>query len=126
MDTFVWSDYAFTRLFVDAAKAFYAHEGINRATRTFVWLVKMLHDYARTGKINHAQIIDSQSYNTKNDKAFSLTGSNTVKYMKSPELTKPRVKRSEIKNIILGGGHKLLSPERRFDAVIVNTPGLFD
>ena len=46
--------------------------------------------------------------------------------MKSPELTKPRIKQEEINNIILGGGEKLLSPERRFDAIILNTPNLFD
>ncbi len=45
--------------------------------------------------------------------------------MKSPELTKPRIKREEINNIILGGGENLLIPERRFDAIILNTPNLF-
>ncbi len=34
--------------------------------------------------------------------------------------------KEEINNIILGGGEKLLSPERRFDAIILNTPNLFD
>ncbi len=63
--------------------------------------------------------------NTKNDKAFALSGSRTHQYMKSPELTNPRIKREEINNIILGGGEKLLSPERRFDAIILNTPNLF-
>lgn len=126
LDVFVWSDYAFTRLFVDSAKTTFARGRINRATRTLVWLVKMLYDYARSGKINHKEIIDSQSYNMKNDKAFSLTGEKIVKYMKSPELAKPRVAKNAIRNIILGGGHRLLSPERRFDAVIASTPGLFD
>jgi hypothetical protein len=46
--------------------------------------------------------------------------------MQSPELTTPRIKSDEIKNIILGGGQNLLSPERRFDAIIFNTPKLFD
>lgn len=50
----------------------------------------------------------------------------TYQYMKSPVLTNPRIKKDEIKNIILGGGELLLSPERRFDAVILNTLGLFD
>lgn len=45
--------------------------------------------------------------------------------MKSDELLKPRIKKEEIKNIILGGGHLLLSPERRFDAALVSTPDLF-
>ena len=46
--------------------------------------------------------------------------------MTSDELTTPRIKKDEIKNIILGGGEQFLSPERRFDAIILNTPNLFD
>lgn len=56
----------------------------------------------------------------------TTSGSKTNYYMNSSELTKPRISKNEIKNIILGGGEKLLSPERRFDAIIFNTPGLFD
>ncbi|ONI39945.1 hypothetical protein AN639_01295 [Candidatus Epulonipiscium fishelsonii] len=33
---------------------------------------------------------------------------------------------NEIQNIILCGGQNLLSPERRFDAIISNSPDLFD
>lgn len=65
------------------------------------------------------------SYNTKNDKAFAVSGRVTHRYLKSLELTKPRIKKSEIKNIILGGGQDLLSPERRFDAIIYSSPELF-
>lgn len=65
------------------------------------------------------------SYNTKNDKAFAINGFVTHQYMKSAFLSKPRITKKEIKNIILGGGQNLLSPERRFDAIIYNTPELF-
>jgi HindVP restriction endonuclease len=41
-------------------------------------------------------------------------------------LTIPRVNKNAIKEIILGGGQSYLSPERRLDAAILNTPGLFD
>lgn len=46
--------------------------------------------------------------------------------MKCAELTKPRIKKTAISEIILGDGHKLLRPERRLDAAILSTPGLFD
>lgn len=65
------------------------------------------------------------SFNTKNDKAFASSGNITNKFMSSKNLTLPRIKKSEIKNIILGGGQNLLSPERRFDAIIYNSPELF-
>jgi HindVP restriction endonuclease len=46
--------------------------------------------------------------------------------MTSRELEKPRILKSQIKDIILGGGQNLLSPERRFDAIISNSPEIFD
>lgn len=45
--------------------------------------------------------------------------------MRCDNLTKPRITKDEIKEIILGGGQNLLSPERRFDAIIYNSPELF-
>ena len=41
----------------------------------------------------------------------------TDKYMNCKRLITPAIKKSEIKEIILGGGQNLLSPERRFDAI---------
>jgi hypothetical protein len=86
----------------------------------------MLYDFSKTGQFYPKQIIDDYPYNTLNDKAFSVSGIMTHAIMRCPELTKPRIKSTEIKNIILGGGQNLLSPERRFDAIIFNTPKLFD
>lgn len=126
LDMFVWSDFAFTRTFVDIARSSSSLESISRPTRCAVWLAKMLYDFASEGKINHEQVVDEITFDTKNDKAFAIGGAVTRKYMRSPELTKPRIKKQEIKNIIIGGGEKLLSPERRFDAAVMSTPGLFD
>ena len=66
-----------------------------------------------------------QSYNLANDKAFALPGSKSHTLLKSEVILKPRISKFEIKNIILGGGQDLLSPERRFDAVLVNSPDIF-
>lgn len=128
LDVFVWSNLAFTRLFIDATNAEISRgkTKISRQSRTVIWLFKMLYDFALNGQINHALVIDSLSFNTKNDKAFALSGKVTHKYMKSKELSKPRIKKQKIKNIILGGAHNMLSPERRFDAIIVHSPELFD
>lgn len=125
LDVFVWSDYAFTRLFVDPSRSL-ENGNITRHARSTVWLVKMLFDFAKTGKINHRAVIDQLSFDTKNDKAFSVNGLVTYPYLSCRELVTPRIKKSEIGGIILGGGQKLLSPERRLDGVIQNTPDLFD
>lgn len=123
LDVFVWSDLAFTRLFMDASAN--KTNKINRYHRSTVWLYLMLKDYAMNKKIDHKLVIDTYTYNVKNDKAFSLVGKKTYPYLKCDELTTPRISINEIQNIILNGGEQFLSPERRFDAAVVAAPGLF-
>jgi hypothetical protein len=124
LDVFVWSNFAFVELFMRELRSLPISR-MTRQARTVVWLFKMLYDFSQKGQFYPKQIIDDYSYNTLNDKAFAVSGIVTRSFMQSPELTKPRIKNSEIKNIILGGGQNLLSPERRFDAIISNTPELF-
>lgn len=130
LDVFVWSNLAFTRLFVDLAKQeireFGRVQSIGRHTRTIVWLFRMLLDFRMHGAFNHRRIIDLLSYNTKNDKAFAVSGRFTHSYMRSTILTQPRIQKQDIKQIILGGGQNLLSPERRLDAIIYSSSDLFD
>lgn len=124
LDVFVWSNLATVQLCVtDVEKPLTT---ITRAQRAIVWIYKMLFDYSIYGQFDYTRIIKLQSYNTANDKAFALNGQRTFPFLSSPELRHPRIKKQDIKHIILGGGQDFLSPERRFDAVIVNTPNLFD
>jgi len=126
LDVFVWSNFAFTQLFLDVARGeLSANNRITRQIRTIIWLFKMLYDFSKQGQIKHHKVIDELSYNTKNDKAFAVSGRITHRYMASEELTKPRIEKKDIRKIILGGGQNLLSPERRFDAIIFNSPELF-
>lgn len=124
LDVFVWSDLSIIHMcrFDNEIPI----RRINRFNRTMIWLYKMLLDYVTYGKFDYKRIIRLQSYNLANDKAFSLPGTKSHVFLKGEEIKKPRVSKYEIKNIILGGGQNLLSPERRFDAVIVNSPDLFD
>jgi hypothetical protein len=126
LDVFVWSNLAFTRLFLDLTKKEESIKTISRHTRTLIWLFKMIHDFTVHEQINSRKILDELSYNTKNDKAFAVSGRVTYPYLKSSVLLNPRIKKTEIREIILGGGQNLLSPERRFDAIIYNSSDLFD
>ncbi|MFN6460295.1 MAG: HindVP family restriction endonuclease [Nostoc sp. DedVER02] len=127
LDIFIWSDFGFTRLFFDVTKKLLiGAESIQRHARTVIWLAKMLYEFATNGKIPHASIIDILTYHTKNDKAFASSGLNTHPYMICDELIKPRIMKEEIGNIILGGGQTYLSPERRFDGIILSNPEIFD
>jgi hypothetical protein len=130
LDIFIWSDLALTRLFMDSIKKEISINTIvrtiDRPTRTLIWLFKMLYDLSSDQLFNPKKIIDQLSYNTKNDKAFAVSGRYTHPYLKSEILRSPRIKKNDVKCIILGGGQNLLSPERRFDAIIFNSPDLFN
>lgn len=126
LDVFVWSDTGFTQFICDIASPVLIRDRMTRQYRTAIWLYKMITDYFKHGSFDHAYIIDKLSYNLKNDKAFSSSGAITNQYMASNNLTLPRIRKSEIKNIILNDGQLLLSPERRFDAIIFNSPDIFE
>lgn len=123
LDVFVWSNLALIHLFTDFTNT--EIRKIGRTERTLIWLIKMLWDFSQIGQFDADTIIDQLSFNTKNDKAFSVNGRITHPLLTCSELTTPRIQKNEIKNIILGGGQNLLSPERRFDAIIFNSPDLF-
>lgn len=126
LDAFVWSDYGFTRLFVDNLQRSMNNDRVTRPMRTCVWLIKMLIEFAEEGKFNHSAIIRNINFGSQTDKAFAVSGKVTRNYLHSPELTEPRINKVELRNIILNGGHKMLSPERRFDAAILSNASLFE
>lgn len=128
LDVFVWSDLAFTRLFMsESAKVPQdSTVPVNRPTRAMIQLFFMLNEFYVRGNFDSKDIFQKLTYTFKNDKAFSIAGRKTNGLMKCDELLKPRITKGEIKNIILGGGQRLLSPERRFDAVLANSLDLFE
>ncbi|MES2275163.1 MAG: HindVP family restriction endonuclease [Bacteroidota bacterium] len=127
LDVFVWSDLAFTQLFMSEARSVPNDLtiAVNRPTRALIQLFFMLNEVSVKGTFYPHEIFQKLTYTMKNDKAFSVPGRKTNPFMRSEELLKPRITKDEIKNIILGGGHLLLSPERRFDAALVSSPNLF-
>lgn len=122
LDVFVWSASAFAKLLLDAAGQGNA-TNLSRAKRSVLWMMKMCVDFAREGKIDPGTV--SVGFSRQTDKAFALSGRKTHPYMACAELSCPRIRKTEIRQIILGQGEKLLSPERRFDAILANSPELF-
>ncbi len=123
-DVYVWSDIAFTRLFVDKIKSD-TRGKMSRPIRTLVWIIKMLDTYANTGKIIHRKILADYNYDSQTDKSFAISGKETNKYMSCARLVKPAISKNEIKNIIKGNAHRFLSPERRLDALLFYAKDLF-
>jgi len=123
LDVFVWSNLAALQMCcVDETQS---ADSISRFQRAIIWIYLMLRDYVTYGQFDYVRIVKQHSYGTANDKAFALPGNKSHKLLACDELTHPRISKNEIKNIILGGGQNFLSPERRFDAVLVNSPDLF-
>jgi len=76
--------------------------------------------------INEIDVADGMTYDNQNDKEFSISGSKSRLLMACERLVRPAITKSEIRNIVLGGGQKYLSPERRFDAIIYYSNDLFE
>lgn len=125
LDVFVWSNLAVLQMCVKGDDRKPDGVEISRFQRTIVWIYKMLFDFCAYDKFDYVEIIKNHSYGNANDKAFSISGIQSHKFLCCDELTHPRIDKSEIKNIILGGGQKMLSPERRFDSVLVYSPEIF-
>ncbi len=123
---FIWSDLALAKLFIENTRASANNDKVSRLARASCWLFKILVDFAQNAKFDHAEIKDRLSFGAQTDKAFALSGAKTYQYLQSEELLSPRVTKDALPKIILGGGHKLLSPERRFDAAVMNNMSLFD
>jgi HindVP restriction endonuclease len=64
-DYFVWTDFALTRLFVDAVST---KGDVTRQERTLVWLLRMLYDFTKKGQFSYSEIIRTSSFNFRNDK----------------------------------------------------------
>lgn len=122
LDVFVWSNLATIQMF----RRQESNTEITRFMRSTIWLYRILFEYVTYGQFDYVTIIKNYSYGNANDKAFALSGNASYPLLACKELAHPRIRKGEIKNIILGGGQNYLSPERRFDAVLVNSPELFE
>jgi HindVP restriction endonuclease len=117
-DVFVWSDFALARVFTDLASA---SDDIVRYGRSVLRLAHYMYEYGRAGAGNISAIFSSMTYNQQSDKEFALNGTITRKYLRHTRMSAPLMSKDIVKNLILHGGEKNLSPERRFDQTIYFT-----
>jgi hypothetical protein len=122
-DIFVWSDFALCRTFIKALEG----DKINRYSRAAARLARMLYVLATQERANLNQIYTEMAYGLQTDKEFSLSGQKTKFYLNTPRRVRPELPKEVVANLILNGGEKLLSPERRFDAtVFFTTKSIFE
>ncbi len=130
LDIFVWSDFALCHLFLDSARQSLTRTletgAISRQLRAALRLSRFLYQASLSSKVHQAPIYDGMTFDNQNDKEFAISGTKSHGLMTCKRLTTPIVTKDEVKQIILGGGHKFLSPERRFDAILYFSTDLFE
>ena len=96
---------------------------INRATRAVVRFARAQYELAASaqGKIHFHPIYREMDFGRQTDKEVAMSGKMMRKYMTSPRRASPILPPEVLKEIILNGGHKMLSPERRFDQTVYFT-----
>ncbi len=125
LDVFVWTDFSLLRLLLDSLEDDEPGR-ISRPQRAAIRLSRFLYEASRGDSVYQKPIYDGMTYDTLNDKEFSMSGRKTNRYMACERLTRPLVGKNEIKNIVLGGGQRYLSPERRFDSILYFSKDIFD
>lgn len=118
-DLVVWSDYAFSRLFIDGS--YETANTMSRPMRATARLARCLWELSKSGKIRVMDIYRQMAFGNQTDKEFSVPGSKWRTYVKTPRTASPILPKSAVHSIIEKGYIEKLSPERRFDQTLYFT-----
>lgn len=121
-DIFVWSNMGLCKMFLQRARDEQPGENaaVSRYLRASARLLRGLYDLLTTDKIRTEEML-RMGLGNQTDKEFSASGRMTNAFMRHARLETPTVKQEILRDLILRGGEKNLSPERRFDATIYFT-----
>lgn len=118
-DIVVWSDYAFSRLFIDAS--YEPSNTMSRPMRATARLAKCLWELSKSGKIRVVDIYRQIAFGNQTDKEFAIPGNKWRTYVTSPRTVRPVLNKEVVNEIIAPGYIEKLSPERRFDQTLYFT-----
>lgn len=118
-DIVFWSDYAFSRLFVD--KSYEIEPTMSRPMRATARLARCLWELSKSGKIRLVDIYRQMAFGNQTDKEFAINGSRWRKYVTSDRVITPALPKEAVNEIIEPGYIERLSPERRFDQTLYFT-----
>ncbi|MDR2153186.1 MAG: HindVP family restriction endonuclease [Helicobacteraceae bacterium] len=118
-DIIVWSDYAFSRLFIDGANL--SQSVMSRPMRATARLSRCLWELSKSGKIQLSEIYRQMAFGTQTDKEFAIQGTKWREYTTSERILKPIILKSELGQIIDTAYIERLNPERRFDQTLYFT-----
>lgn len=121
-DIFIWSNMGLCKLFLENARN--EKDGkvasVSRYLRASARLLRGLYELITTQKLRTEEML-RMGLGNQTDKEFSASGRMTNALMKHARLESPVIRQGTLKDLILRGGEKNLSPERRFDATIYFT-----
>ena len=118
-DIVIWSDYAFSRLFIDGSDEIAST--MKRPMRATARLARCLWELSKSGKIRMVDIYRQMAFGNQTDKEFAIGGSKWRQYVKSPRIVRPILSNTVVNKIIEPGNIERLSPERRFDQTLYFT-----
>ena len=118
-DIIVWSDYAFSRLFIDGSND--GASKMSRPMRATARLARCLWELSRSGIIRVNDIYRQMAFGNQTDKEFSVNGLKWKRYVISDRTTTPILPSTVVNEIIENGYIQRLSPERRFDQTLYFT-----
>lgn len=118
-DIVVWSDYAFSRLFVDSS--YETERTMSRPMRATARLARCLWELSKSGKIRLVDIYRQMAFGNQTDKEFAVGGAKWRKYVTSDRILRPALAKEVVNEIIEDGYIEMLSPERRFDQTLYFT-----
>lgn len=115
-DIVVWSDFAFSRLFIDAS---YPESDImSRPMRATARMARCIWELSKSGKINIQEIYREIAFGTQTDKELSVPGDKWRTYITTNRVLNPVIPKTALSEIISPGYIDNLRPERRFDQTL--------
>lgn len=118
-DIVIWSDYAFSRLFID--NSYEIEATMSRPMRASARLARCLWELSKSGKIRLADIYRQMAFGNQTDKEFSIPGSGWKSYVSCDRTASLALNKNVLNSIIEPGYIERLSPERRFDQTLYFT-----
>jgi HindVP restriction endonuclease. len=118
-DIVVWSDYAFSRLFLDGSEQ--PADTMKRGMRASARLARCLWELSKSGKIRVVDIYRQMAFGNQTDKEFAIGGSAWRKYVTTDRIMNFALNKDIVNEVIEEGYIDKLMPERRFDQTLYFT-----
>ena len=118
-DIVIWSDYAFSRLFIDSSEE--NALTMKRGMRATARMVRCLWELSKSGKIRITDIYRQMAFGNQTDKEVAIGGPAWRKYVTTDRIMNLALNKDTLHEIIAPGYIERLRPERRFDQTLYFT-----